>query len=456
MSQNENILNDFNRRDFLKGGSLATVMTLLGGVRLMAEQQPEKAGEAKPAGPKVKCAVIGLGTWGREIINTLLRLPQADLVTICDTYKKFVTRAGNLAPTAKTTEDYRTILDNKEITAVIIATPTHLHKDIVLAAIKAGKHVYCEAPLAHTVEDTREIAKAAKENFKQVFQSGLQNRSDPQLHFLLPFIRSGACGNVAMARAQWHKKNQWRAIGGDSEREKAMNWRLDKTISTGLIGEVGIHQVDQITWFLNKMPKSVLGFGSIIQWSDGRDVPDTVQAMFEYPAGVRLGYDATLASSFEADYQVFYGSDAAVMIRDNNKAWMFKEVDAPLLGWEVYAKKDQFYKETGISLRMDASKQKSILTKAGEEAADQKTPLYYALEAFLGNSAEIAAAVEDYVSTYGDSDRKAMEKQLAGITLRKAANWKDGHDATLIAIKANEAIVKGEKITFQKEWFDLA
>lgn len=455
MSQNENSLSEFNRRDFLRGGSLATVMTLLGGVPLVA-QRPAGAAEEKPAGPKVKCAVIGLGAWGREIVTTLLRLPQADLAVICDTYPASVKRTANLAPAAKTTEDYQTILADKDITAVIIATPTHLHTEIAVAALKAGKHVYCEAPLAHSVEEARTIATAARDTFRRVFQPGLQNRSDPQVHFLLPFIRSGAAGNLASVRAQWNKKQSWRSTSPNPDREKALNWRLDKALSLGLIGEVGIHQIDQVTWFLNQTPKSVLGFGSLAQWSDGREVPDTVQAVFEYPGGLRLGYDATLASSFEAEYEIYYGSDAAVMVRDNNKAWMFKEVDAPLLGWEVYAKKDQFYKETGISLRMDASKQKSILTKPEDEAADQKTPLSFALESFLGNAAEISNAVEDFISTYGDSDAAAMKKTLGEITLRPAATWKEGYDATILALKANQAIVKGEKVSFQKEWFELA
>ncbi len=455
MSQNETSLSGFNRRDFLRGGSLATIMTLLGGVPLVA-QRPASAAEEKPAGPKVKCAVIGLGAWGREIVSTLLRLPQADLAVICDTYPAYLRRTGNLAPSAKKTEDYKTILDDKEITAVIIATPTHLHKDIALAALSAGKHVYCEAPLANTVEDARAIATAARDAVKQVFQPGLQNRSDPQLHFLVPFIRSGACGNLALARAQWNKKQSWRTTSPNPEKEKQLNWRLDKAISLGLVGEVGIHQIDQAVWFLNKAPKSVLGFGSLINWNDGRDVPDTVQAVFEFPGGVRLGYDATLANSFEAEYEVYYGSDAAVMVRDNNKAWMFKEVDAPLLGWEVYAKKDQFYRDTGISLRADASKQKSILTKPEDDVADQKTPLSYALESFVGNAAEISNAVEDFVSTYGGSDLAAMKKTLGEITLRPGATWKEGYDATVLAIKANEAITRGDKILFQKEWFELA
>jgi len=141
-------------------------MTMLGGVELRAQTAgaPE---EKKPTGPKVKVAIIGLGSWGRYMLETLNRSPQADVAGICDTYPAFVRRSAKNAPKAVTAEDYKAILDNKDIPAVIIATPTHKHKEIVLAALQAGKHVYCEAPLAGTIEDAKTIAQAAKSHPKQ-------------------------------------------------------------------------------------------------------------------------------------------------------------------------------------------------------------------------------------------------------------------------------------------------
>ena len=128
-----------------------------------------------------------------------------------------------------------------------------------MAALKAGKHVYCEAPLANTIEDAREIALAAKAAPQVIFQSGLQLRSEPQRHFLLPFVRSGTLGKPVMARAQWHKKQSWRMAAPTPEREKAMNWRLDKSLSLGLIGEIGCHAIDQAGWFFNARPLAVTG-----------------------------------------------------------------------------------------------------------------------------------------------------------------------------------------------------
>src|SRR5262249_41349687 len=248
----------------------------------------------------------------------------------------------------------------------------------------AGKHVYCEAPLAHTIEEAREIALAAKANKQLVFQPGLQMRSDPQRHFLLPFIRSGALGQWVMARAQWHKKQSWRATSPNPEREKALNWRLVKSTSPGLVGELGCHQLDQATWFFSAYPYAIIGTGTIGLWKDGREVPDTVQATLEFPSGVCLNYDATLANSFDSAYEMFYGSDAAIMLR-GSKAWMFKEVDSPLLGWEVYARKETFFKETGIALVANASKSVQVADPSQEQPYEHTT-LLAALNRFLRNS----------------------------------------------------------------------
>ena len=445
--------NELNRRDFLKGGSVATLMTMLGGVRLFAADTANAA-ESKPVGPKVKCAIIGLGTWGRELLNTLGRLPQADVGAVCDTYPASLRRAASIAPQATQTDDYKTILADKDIKAVVVATPTYLHKDIVLAALQAGKHVYCEAPLAGSLEDARDIAQAAKAANKQVFQSGLQMRSDAQRRFLLPFIRSGALGKPAMARTQWHKKQSWRLTSPNPEREQALNWRLNQKTSLGLVGELGIHQLDQAGSFLNARPTAVTGYGSIILWNDGRNVPDTVQAIVEYPKGVRLMYDATLVNSFDAEYEMYYGSDAAVMLREN-KAWLFKEVDSPLLGWEVYARKDAFYKETGIALVANATK----LVAQGSKPAEEPPaipPLYSALEAFLRNANELGAAVEDFTSIYGSDDPKALAEHLAKIHRAPAAGYLEGYQATVTAIKANESIVTGQRIELKPEWYELS
>jgi predicted dehydrogenase len=448
-----------NRRDFLKNTSLATLMALMGGVELRAQDAAKAppAGEAAlttiPPPPTVNFGVIGLNEWGREILHQLSVMSYAPVVAICDNYSHALRKAGADAPNAKPYADYKELIADPNVQAVVIATPTASHREIALAAIAAGKHVYCEAPLANTIDDAKAIATAARDAVKVVFQPGLQERSHPQRHFLVPFIRGGALGKGVMARAQSHQKNSWRRESPNAERAAALNWRLDPKISTGLMGEVGVHQIDVVSWFLKNRPTAVTGFSSLLFWKDGREVPDTVQAVYEFPDGINCLYDATLCSSFDAAYELYYGTEATIMCRDS-KAWQFKEADSPLGGWEVYARKDTFYKESGIQLVANGSHQ-SALTGGVAADAYPNTPLWYALDAFTRNVGLVGGAIKDFIDSYGDSDPKALADSLKSLKTYPSATWQDGLEATVMAIKGNEAAVKKQKITFENAWFEI-
>lgn len=454
---------NFNRRDFLRGASTATILSMMGGVPLVGADAPAPAAAPaevkKPSGPPFPIGVIGLGAQGREIVNRLSKIPTSVVVGLCDTYEKSATRAKEAAPEAEIYTDYTQLLANKKIKGVVVATPTHQHRKIVEDALAAGKHVYCEAPLAHTVDDARAIAQAAAKAPRCNFQAGLQRRSDTQIYNLQKFVLSGAWGTPLKARAQWAKKTSWRRTAPNPEREKALNWRLYDETSTGLVGEIGIHQIDLMTFFFKAKPKSVTGFGAVQYWSkdnDDRSVFDTAQMLFEFPNKVGFYYDVTLANSFEGDYEALYGSDAAIVIRGAN-GWMFKESDAPQLGWEVYAKKEDgvAYKEAGISLRADATKIKKADVV---EEPYSVTSMEQALTAFIRNSNMMAAEVENFDMAYDPKDEKALREYLT-TTLKpvrqNAAGYQEGFDATVLVIKTNESVIKGEKVVFSKEWFQL-
>ncbi len=433
---------------------MATVMAMLGGVRLMAQDTATSAA-ARYEGPKLKVGLIGLGTWGREILSNLGRIPQAEVAAICDHYPAFLKRSGRNAPGALQVADYKELLANPDIPTVIIATPTHRHREIAIAAVKAGKHIYCEAPLAHTVEDAKAIAQAgAAAAPTQIFQAGLQYRADPQRHFLLPFIRSGAIGRWVMARTQYFKKESGRYAAPTPEREKEINWRLDEGVSLGLIGEIGMHQLDQVAWFMDRRPLAVSGAGTIRLWNDGRKMPDTVHAHLEFPDEVNAYFNASLASSFGGESETYHGTDATIMMRES-AAWMFKEVDSPLLGWEVYARKEQFQKDTGIVLKVDGSKQSSF-SAAELEAEALKTALYHSLTTFLRNVGVLNTARRNFVEVFGDDDPDALKAHLTEeVKLHPSAGPLEGYQATVLAIKSAEALATQQRIILNNDWFEL-
>ncbi len=428
--------NNVSRRNLLGGGSLLALGLLAGSASgLHAEElvagplRGDMADDA-PASP-VTVAVIGLGEQGRNLLTSLQYVKGARVAYVCDTYEGAHKKALALQPKAKAVTDYKAVLSDKAVQAVFVATPTHLHKQIVLDALQAGKHVYCETPIAHTVEDARIIAKAGMAAApKVIFHSGLQERTNPQHHHVNKFVETGALATVAQAKAVWHRKNSWRRSAPTDARQNELNWRLDKAVSGGLAAEVGIHQFDTANWFLAGLPKSVMGFGAVAGWRDGRQVADTVQCIFEYENGVHLTFDATLANSYDGTYELFQGTEAAILLREG-RAWMFKEPDAKALGWEVYAFKEQVGDDTGIALVANASK---LLADGKEPAKYRETDpvkgtYYHACDAFLW-------AVRD-------------DKAVAG------SGPLEGFTATVTGLKANEAVVSGTKVTFTKEMFTL-
>jgi len=470
---NNTELPESTRRDFLKNASLATMMAMVGGVELRADDQPKSAGSAEkeltkiPPAPPINIGVIGLGEWGRQILTQLGKLntdptrenkENAPVVAICDNYPSAVRRAGKEVPSAQKYEDYTKLLADPKVEAVIIATPTGTHKEIALAALAAGKHVYCEAPLANTIEDAKAIAKAGRDAVKQIFQPGLQQRSHPQIEFLSPFIRSGALGKYVMVRAQWHANLTWYTTASNPEREAAINWRLHHATSTGLLGEEGIHQIDTVSNFLRGRPLAVTGFSSTIRsYEDHREVPDTVQAVFEFPQGVNFFHDLTICNSFEKAYEVYLGDEAAMMMRDF-KSWLFKEASAHEGGWEVYARHDRFYNATGIALVAGASKQTTLAGSVESFNPYDHEPLYYALDAFTDKAGRQNKEIKLFYETYPDGSVADLLDQLKSVPAlrnKPAANWQNGLDATVMAIIANQAAIKKQKVTFENDWFEL-
>jgi predicted dehydrogenase len=429
-------------------------MTMLGGLEL-ALPQPARAVDASTLhGPPVNVAVIGLGMWGREILTTLSRIPEARVIAICDRYAPFLRRAAKLAGTAEPVEDWRKTVDNPAIQAVVVATPSHQHREIAVAALAAGKHVYCEVPLATTLEDAHAIALAAKNAPRLVFHSGLQHRADPQREFVLKFIRNGVIGQPVTAHAQWFRKNSWRQVSPNPDREQELNWRLARETSVGLVGEIGIHHFDTAAWFFGARPEAVQGRGAIRHWQDGRTVADTVRATWDFPEGLAASWDGTLANSFLANQEVVCGSDAAILLRES-RAWLFKEVDSPLLGWEVYARKETLDRHTGIVLNANASKLIAQGKTSEDQWLDPMTPLEHALTNFLTNANDVSTATADFIASYGDQDPAALLKQLSDLKRQPAAGFQEGYEATVAVIKANEAIVKGQRLSLGKELFEV-
>ena len=414
-----------DRRGFFRAASGGTLALLLSRRGLTAAQAPAPP---SPTGPPVAFGMIGLGAWGREILATLGRMETARVEMVCDTYEPFLKRGASAAPKATTVTDYRRLLDANTVEAVIVVTPTPSHKNIVLACLEAGRHVYCEAPIAGTIDDARAIAAASSRFSKQVFQSGLQGRANSLYRHVSQFVKSGVLGNVALVNAQWNKKESWRRAAPTAERERELNWRLTDG-SPGLMGEIAIHQIDLIAQYLGAYPDAITGFGSLAAWTDDRRTPDTAVCVM-HVGRAHVNYRATLASSFGGAYTAFQGSNSSLLMKEN-QSWLVKESDSALLGWEVYARKEKVHDETGIAMVADATK----LLQAGKEPGNdgamgpEKPAVLLAFESFVASIREGRPPV---------------------------CGAREGFRATLAALKANQAVLAGARVDVPQAVFALA
>ena len=432
----EGMAQELTRREFLKATTLAGVLTST--VRRSFGQSSDQ----------INVAFIGTGDHGRTLLGYLLKIPNADVgmlklfldltereeasfqvpnfkvAALCDIYEPHLKRAldmvGQLVPTY---DDYRRVLDDKNIHAVIVATPPHTHKQIVLDALQAGKHVWCEPPLALNLEDAKAIAQAASQA-NTVFQVGLQKRYNPTYSHSVKFMRTGVLGKPSLVHAQWHQKTSWRKPVRDQALERQVNWKLYRETSGGLLTEVALHQFDVARWFMGALPVSVTVWGSTVLWQDGREVPDTVQCVLEFPNGVRMTYHATLTNSFQASYEVFSGEFGTIYL-SGGLGVLFKEADAPSLGWEVYAQRHRLGRDEGVMLVASATKLLELGKEPGEVGFQDR----------LENNEFVVALI-----------RFAMAIREGK---KVAAGALQGLEATAIALKAVEALTTGTTQTIK-------
>lgn len=274
-------MTDISRRAFIEtGGTLAATAALAG----RAAAQPRVAIPAAPVAGAIPTGIIGTGGRGTNDLQAVLE--HGKVVAVCDVKADRMKAAANLAArdTPAQFADYRRVLDRKDIEAVVIATPPHLHAEMAVAALQAGKHVYCEKPVAITPASVAAVVKAVKASGK-VFVSGQQLRSYKRLGAAVAKIRSGAIGDVLMIKAQRHSESDLSHTGTSAD------WFFDVEKSGGYLIEMSVHNLDLCNWAIGATPVKAAGFGGILLYKDdppGRSIMDGYTLSYDYPGGVKL------------------------------------------------------------------------------------------------------------------------------------------------------------------------
>ena len=210
----------FNRREFVAGGLGATTALTL---------TPSLNAGVLGANEQVRVAVIGFGGRGRALINCVKRAKNAKLVALCDADNNILRKFESNNNELFRTQDFRKILERKDIDAVASATPNHWHTLLTILAMQAGKHVYIEKPISHNMLESREVVKASRK-YKRIVQCGFQNRSDTGL---LPFyekLHNGAYGKVQFVHGTCHRS---RASIGKLDKPLAVPKHIDFNLWLG-------------------------------------------------------------------------------------------------------------------------------------------------------------------------------------------------------------------------------
>ena len=248
-------------------------------------------------GHRLRLGLIGPGSRGRFLLSFLVQNPKCDVVAFADIYQPSLDEALKMVPTAKAYHDYRRLLDDPSVEAVVIATPLNTHYQIALDAFDAGKHVFLEKALAYTMEETLQLYQRHRQT-GLIFFSGQQRLFDPRYIKVMEMIRMGLFGEINAVHAFWHRNGDWRREVPSPELERLINWRLYRESSKGLMTELACHQLQVGTWALGKLPVSVMATGAITHWRDGREVYDNIHCIYEFDDGRQMTYASVISNQF--------------------------------------------------------------------------------------------------------------------------------------------------------------
>lgn len=290
-----------SRREFLKRISILT------GSSIAAISMPwlnifgDTNSIGKLSTDKVRIGIIGIGDRGKALllnIKEFMDILNVEIAAICDDYKPHLQLGMELTEgKAKGFDDYRRMIEMKELDGVIIATPLHEHARMTIDSLNCGLHVFCEKAMARNISDVKLMYDThIKSN--RILQIGLQRMFNPVYLEGIEKIYKGDLGQITQIRAYWHRNNNWRRPlpNSDTSFEKRVNWRLYDEFSAGLLTELASHQIQVANWALNSEPVSVMGTGSINYWKDGREVYDNIACIFSYPDGTQFIYDSMISN----------------------------------------------------------------------------------------------------------------------------------------------------------------
>jgi len=426
-------------------------------------------------------AIIGAGRHGRDLINYCLDIPGVRFKAVCDIWPYAQKYASGIlkkrGQPVSVYEDYREMLaKEKDLQAAIIATPDSFHAAQTIACLKAKLHVYCEKEMATTIEDARNVVRAARDACR-LLQIGRQHRSNPRYHTALEYIyEKKAIGRIMSVYGQWHGHKRvpykWpesqaipaetlRRYGFDSMSEHR-NWRWLAKFSAGEIVNLAAHQIDVFNWFLHATPKAVMASGGLDMY-DFFELYDNATCFFEWDfewegktKTVRGVHNTLTWTDDGGFYEMFNGDDGDLAISENpSVGGIRKKSDSPIrTQWE----KDLPAIECGYSIVIERLPKSALMAVRFEGAPsfarlalDKPVPYPWSIHPLFSKYyPSISCAGEDKSAHwYHLANFFASIRGTSG--LRCSAEV--GFQTCVSALKAVEAMKLGRRLELKAEDF---
>ena len=432
-----------SRRDFL-------VRSAASGAAAGALARGPSVFAAPPDAPssRIGLGIVGVGARVHSgLLPAVLTIPGVEVVGVCDAYKGRVTRAQQrTSGRAKDYGDWRALLADPAIDAVIVGTPDHWHREHVVAALQAGKDVYVEKPMTWRIEDGPEMIAAAQKA-KRILQVGSQGISSKMQETAREWIQAGRLGKVTLVRAAYNRNTRSGAwlypippdanlktvdfaafLGSAPKRpfslERFFRWRCYWDYSGGLATDLFVHLLTTIHFLLGAgMPSRVVASGQNYRFRETHEVPDTLNAILEYPEGFTVVLGCTFNSEAGGGFEVL-GTEASLVFGDDGRVELRPEHPVEGNGWVVESWAEEL--------------QKAYYSDPKNVAAERPSEW----------SPRLQSRGETYSEVGEDSTKVHLERFFESVRTRTppVEDGERGHRAAAAAHLVNESVRSGRPV----------